>query len=160
MIDIDKIEAAAKFDKEADQVSMFRPATVLEMVSMIRERDAQVEQLQEQNTYLDKVAADLQELCDRQAKALGRVATSPVFSTGDAAVAYLHGYTKAADERDAVLKQALVALERTETYLSIEVNEAYGRDAHISTINEWQEKLAHHKGAIAAINGVLNERPD
>jgi hypothetical protein len=51
----------------------------------------------------------------------------------------------------------LVALERTEMYLSIEVNEAYGRDAHVSTINEWQEKLAHHKGTIAAIKEILNE---
>jgi hypothetical protein len=58
-------------------------------------------------------------------------------------------------ERDAVLKQALEALERTEMYLRIEANEAYGRDAHVSTITEWQEKLAHHKGTIAAIKGVL-----
>ncbi len=58
-------------------------------------------------------------------------------------------------ERDAVLVQALGALERTETYLRIEVNEAYSRDAHVSNITEWQEKLAHHKGAIAAIKGVL-----
>ena len=120
MIDIDKIEAAASADKELDEVTVLRPAIVMEMVSMIRERDAQVVQLQEQNTMLD---AKLSEV-------------------------------------EAVLKQALSALERTETYLRIEVNEAYGRDAHVSTITEWQEKLAHHKGAIAAIKGVLNERSD
>jgi hypothetical protein len=94
----------------------------------------QITQIQEQNTYLDKVASNLQDLCDKQAKMLA--------------------------DRDAVLRQALEALERTETYLRIEVNEAYGRDAHVSTITEWQEKLAQHKGTIAAINGVLDERPD
>ena len=102
MIDIDKIEAAAKaappgrwLAREWEEFfSKATPATVLEMVSMIRERDV-------------------------------------------------------------VLQQALSALERTEAHLRIEVNEAYGRDAHVSTVTEWQEKLAHHKGTIAAIRKVL-----
>jgi hypothetical protein len=58
-------------------------------------------------------------------------------------------------DRNVVLNQALVALERTEAYLSIEVNEAYGRDAHVSTITEWQKKLAHHKGTVAVIKEIL-----
>jgi hypothetical protein len=44
MIDIDKIEAAASADKELDEVTVLRPAVVMEMVSMIRERDAALEQ--------------------------------------------------------------------------------------------------------------------
>ena len=146
MIDIDKIEAAVRAAKRFDWVAcaphVVSEDELLKMVSMIRERDAQVAQLQEQNTYLDKVAADLQELCDKQAKALGRVATSPVFSTGDAAVAYLHGYTKAADERDAVLKQALSVLEDCAVWESRGDPERPVEDV------------------IAAIKGVLNERPD
>lgn len=34
---------------------------------------SEVSQLQEQNTYLDKVSAELQDLCDRQAKRLAEV---------------------------------------------------------------------------------------
>lgn len=34
---------------------------------------SEVSQLQEQNTYLDKVSAELQDLCDRQAKRLEEV---------------------------------------------------------------------------------------
>lgn len=90
---------------DATHIATANPTPVREMVSMIRERDAQVAQLQEQNTYLDKVASELQDLCDRQAKMLG--------------------------ERDAVLRQALDALE---------INQA-----------NWKEK----DKAIEAIKGVL-----
>lgn len=41
MIDLDKIEAAAK---ESELAANIHPATVLEMVSMIRERDAVLKQ--------------------------------------------------------------------------------------------------------------------
>jgi hypothetical protein len=44
MIDLKKIEAAASEDKELDTVTALRPITVLEMVSMIRERDAVLRQ--------------------------------------------------------------------------------------------------------------------
>ena len=91
MIDINKIEAAAKAaeqypfntKRQSDHHWQTPPATVLEMVSMIRKRDA----------------------------ALEVAATGPIFQTGDAAVAYLHGCKKAADERDAALRQAMEALE-------------------------------------------------
>ncbi len=44
MIDLNKIEAAASEDKELDTVTVLRPATVREMVNMIRERDAVLRQ--------------------------------------------------------------------------------------------------------------------
>jgi hypothetical protein len=44
----------------ADHIATANPATVLEMVSMIRERDAQVVQLQEQNTMLDAKLSEVE----------------------------------------------------------------------------------------------------
>ena len=79
---------------------------------LIAEAHAEVKQLQEQNTYLDKVSSELQDLCDRQAKMLG--------------------------ERDAVLKQALVALEHVKPM----VGSYWGGTSHDE--------------AISAIKGVLN----
>jgi hypothetical protein len=149
MIDIDKIEAAANAANRDDNTMddlwehwrQNGPATVLEMVSMIRERDAvlpppfrkqgqqmtydgydkapcdlyakeqmqeavdQITQIQEQNTYLDKVASNLQDLCDKQAKMLA--------------------------DRDAVLRQAL---------------EAFKDQTDLDIISE---------KAVAAIKGVL-----
>ena len=94
MIDIDKIEKDARYDKYLDTVHVLHPTTVLEMVALIRK------------------------------------------------------------QRE-VMQQALEALNRTEAYLRIEVNEAYARDAHISTIDKWKEMLVHHKGTIKALEEVL-----
>ena len=60
-------------------------------------------------------------------------------------------------KRDVALRQALEALDRTETYLRIEVHLAYARDAHINTINSLEQKLKHHKETSEAIKKVLNE---
>lgn len=59
------------------------------------------------------------------------------------------------DVQRLAMEQALAALEQTEMYLCIEVNQAYARDAHISTINEWEEKFERHGEAIQALRAAL-----
>ena len=94
-------------DATGVHIATANPATVLEMVSMIRERDVTVVELRCQVMTLATQVADL------QMKAI---------------------------ERDAVLKQALEALNLANDY------DTDGAKRRMS--------------AIAAIKGVLNERPD
>jgi len=81
MIDIDKIEADAKAVNRDDNTMddlwehwrQNGPATVLEMVGMIRERDAQVVQLQEQNTMLDAKLSEVEAVLKQALDFLQRV---------------------------------------------------------------------------------------
>ena len=101
----------AKFPQDAREVvGLFDEAQLREALA---QQYDEMKQLQEQNTYLDKVAAELQDLCDRQAKKLEILPASPVFHTGDAAVAYLHGHKQAADKYEAVMRQALKCLKNS-----------------------------------------------
>jgi hypothetical protein len=54
-------------------------------------------------------------------------------------------------------EQALVALKNTEEYLRIEVSEAYGRDAHISTIHKWEQLLEYHQTTMDSLRAALAE---
>lgn len=54
-----------------------------------------------------------------------------------------------------LVQHVLGALESTVTYLRIEVNEARSRDAHVSTIDSWQDMLDAHRQYIISLAEVL-----
>ncbi len=60
---------------------------------------------------------------------------------------------------DELIQQMLEALTLTERYLEIEVGAAYGRDAHISKIKEYESRLKKHKKCITAAQARLGKKP-
>ena len=76
---------------------------------------------------------------------------------GCASIAPRHamGFARAVEaevrkQDDALIRQMLEALTLTERYLEIEVGSAYGRDAHISKIKEYESRLKKHKKCITS----------
>ena len=76
MIDIDKIEKDARYDKYLDTVHVLHPTTVLEMVALIRKQREVMRQALDALTAMQAYAAAEKKgllICDEAIKALEEV---------------------------------------------------------------------------------------